>query len=126
MKKSILSLMTAFLLLVAIPAQLEAEEKANDAAEVTAEVTLEVKNLVDRLGEIRTMDFSELNSADKKELRKEVRSINSELNEFARADADANARANANADANAQAQQRGIYIGGSALVVILLVLLLLR
>jgi hypothetical protein len=124
MKKSIFSLMTALMLLVAIPAMLAAEEKANDAAEATAEVMLEVKNHVDRLGEIRTMDFSELNSAEKKELRKEVRSIHSELKAFAKADADA--RADADADANAQARQAGIYIGGSALVVILLLLLLLR
>jgi hypothetical protein len=122
MKKSILSLMTALLLLVAIPAQLTAVEKANDAAvnEATAEVMLEVKNLVDRLGEIRAMDISELNSVEKKELRKEVRSISSEMRALAKADADANA------DGTARASQTGIYISGSAIIIILLLLLILR
>jgi hypothetical protein len=122
MKKSILSFMTAFLLLTAIPAQLMAEEKANDAVvnEATAEVVLEVKNLVDRLGEIRAMDISELNSAEKKELRKEVRSIGSEMRALAKADADADA------DGTARASQAGIYISGSAIIIILLLLLILR
>lgn len=123
MKKSIFSLMVASLLLFALPAQLAAEEKTSEAEtnEAIAEMALEVKSLVNRLGEIKAMDFSELNSSEKKELRKEVRSIHKELKAYSKADSEARA----NAEATAQGSQTGIYISGSAIIIILLLLLLL-
>ena len=123
MKKSILSLLAAFLLLFALPAHLAAEEKANEAmaSEAMAELALEVKTRIDRLGEIRAMEFSELTSAEKKELRKEVRSIHKDLKAYSKADSEARA----NAEATAQGSQTGIYISGSAIIIILLLLLIL-
>ncbi len=123
MKKSILGLMVASLLLFTIPAHLTAEEKANEAetTEAVAEGTMEVKNLVDRLGEIKEMDISELNASEKKELRKEVRSISKELKAYGKADSEARA----NAEATAQGTQAGIYISGTAIIIILLLILLL-
>lgn len=63
----------------------------------------ETDNLVERIEYINEMDKSDLSSAEKRELRKEVRSIQKEL------------------------VQRGtyIYISGSALIIILLLIILL-
>lgn len=123
MKKSIFSLMTAFLLLFAVSAFATEELKTTDAdaTETAAEITAEVKVKVDRLGEIRAMDFSELSKSEKKELRKEVRTIGKELKAYSKADSEARA----NADATAQSSRTGIYISGSAIIIILLLLLLL-
>ncbi len=123
MKKSIFSLMVASLLLFALPAQLAAEEKTNETetTEATAEMALEVKTLFNRLGEIKAMEFSELSASEKKELRKEVRSIHKELKAYSKSDSEARS----NAEATAQGSQTGIYISGSAIIIILLLLLLL-
>lgn len=123
MKKFSLSLIAAFFLMTAFPAYMTADEKANDAeiSEANAELVLEVKKRVDRLGEIKAMEFSELTSAEKKELRKEVRSIHKELKAYSKADAEARA----NSEATAQGSQTGIYISGSAIIIILLLILLL-
>lgn len=124
MKKTIFNLMIASLLVLAIPAFASADEKANESetTEALAEIASEVKIRVDRLGEIKAMDFSELSKSEKKELRKEVRSIGKELKAFGKADSEARA----NAEATAQGSQAGLYISGSAIIVILLLLLLLR
>lgn len=123
MKKTILKLVAAFFLLTTSPALLFANENANEAdvSEASAEMALEVKKKVDRIGEIKAMDFSELTSEEKKELRKEVRTIHKEMKAYSKADADARA----NADATAQGSQTGIYISGSAIIIILLLLLIL-
>ncbi|HZH72310.1 MAG TPA: hypothetical protein VFD91_07445 [Mariniphaga sp.] len=123
MKQSILSLSAVFLFLIALPAMATEEEKTNETAavEATTEIAMEVKTHIDRLGEIKAMDFSELTSSEKKELRKEVRAINKDLKAYSKADSEARA----NADATAQGSQTGIYISGSAIIIILLLLLLL-
>jgi len=123
MKKTILKLVAAFFLLTAVPVYLTANEKANDAdaSEASTEMAFEVKEMVDRIGEIKAMDFKELSSEEKKELRKEVRTIHKEMKAYSKADADARA----NADATAQGSQTGIYISGSAIIIILLLLLIL-
>lgn len=123
MKQSILSLLAALLFMIALPVLATEEEKTNEttAVEATTEIALEVKTNIDRLGEIKAMDFSELTSSEKKELRKEVRAINKELKAYSKADSEARA----NAEATAQGSQTGIYISGSAIIIILLLLLIL-
>lgn len=123
MKKSLFSFLAAIMFLFAIPATTTAEEKTNEAEAnaAIAEMALEVKTRVDRLGEIKAMDLSELNSSEKKELRKEVRLISKELKAYSKADSEARA----NADAIAQGSQAGIYISGTAIIIILILLLLL-
>jgi hypothetical protein len=60
--------------------------------------------LLARLDEIKAMDFSDLSSKERKELRKEVRAIKSELRELG----------------------SGIYISvGAAIIIILLLILIL-
>lgn len=123
MKKSIYGLVAVFFLLIASTEFLAAEEKESvaEAGEANAEMVLEVKKKVDRLGEIKEMKFSELSSAEKKELRKEVRSIHKELKAYSKAESEARA----NSEATAQGSQTGIYISGSAIIIILLLLLIL-
>ena len=114
MKKLFLSLLTAGLLLVAMPAQLNAAATheqlkvvANKATEQKDAKELkedkEAKVLLARLNEIDNMDKSDLKISEKKELRKEVRSIKHKLKELG----------------------GGIYISAGAAIIILLLLLLL-
>lgn len=123
MKRSILSLVVAFLMILAVPAYSSEETKATEAetTEMLAEIASEVKSRVDRLNEIKVTDFSELDASEKKELRKEVRTISKELKALGKADSEARA----NSEATAQGTQTGIYISGSAIIIILLLLLIL-
>lgn len=123
MKRTIFSFMAAVLMLLAAPSFATESDKPVDAenSEALAEITAEVKTRIDRLGEIRAMDFSELSKSEKKELRSEVRTIGKELKAYSKADSEARA----NAEATAQGSQTGIYISGSAIIIILLLLLLL-
>jgi hypothetical protein len=61
--------------------------------------------LVNRLHEIKEMDKSSLNKAEKKELRKEVKEIQKELKE--------------------QRIGRGVYISGAAIIIAIILLLVL-
>jgi hypothetical protein len=61
------------------------------------------QQLVDRLHEIKAVDMSTLSREEKKELRKEVRSIKKEL----------------------QAAKNGIYLSFAAIIIILLLLILI-
>lgn len=66
--------------------------------------TAEIEELIQRLDEIHEMDKTNLKIAEKKELRKEVRSIRSELNE----------------------RGGGLYISvGAAIIIIILLIILL-
>ena len=76
-------------------------EKAPDAKEPTEITDAQTQVLVDRLHEIKAMDMKSLNAAQKKELRKEVREIKSEL------------------------KANGVYISVGLLLVILLIVLLI-
>lgn len=124
MKKTILNLMVASILVFALPAFTSANEKVSEAetTEALAEIASEVKIRVDRLGEIKEMDFSELSKTEKKELRNEVRTIGKELKGYGKADSEARA----NSEATAEGSQAGLYISGSAIIVIILLILLLR
>lgn len=134
MKKVVLCFLTASMLMFSVPVHLTAgdERNAAEATEVTAEevavneeiaesnaeLLAEVRSRIERLEEIREMNISEMNSAEKRELRKEVKSINKELAAFSKADSEAKALADGQ-------QMRGVYISGGAIIVILLLILLL-
>jgi hypothetical protein len=103
MKKIIVSGLTALMLFAFVPSQSAAFSDTNKAP-VSDTNTLVVRNqiLIERLDEIKEMDKSELNRAEKKELRKEVREIKQEIN-----------------------GNRGVFISVGSLVLIALLLILL-
>jgi hypothetical protein len=81
MKKLAICLMVTCLSLTLIPLQLNAASRTEPSslpAPKPAE-SAEVKTLELRLNEIKTMDKSNMKSAEKKSLRKEVKSINHRL-----------------------------------------------
>ncbi len=84
MKKIVLCLMTTCLSLTFLPLQSNAATTAAPSSLVDSKSaeSAEAKTLVLRLNEINAMDKSKLKSADKKSLRKEVKSINHKLREI--------------------------------------------
>ena len=105
MKKIVLCLMVAFLSLAFIPLQLKAattEEPSSLPAPKPAE-SAEAKALLLRLDEIKATDKSKLNSEEKKDLRKEVKSIKHNLKDIG----------------------RGVYLSGAALLIIVILLIVL-
>ncbi len=100
-----------FLLLV-ITTFAEAAPNSNDpirtkkevAAMTPAEREARVASLIKRVEEIKAMDRSKLSSAERKELRKELRSLNKEAKVFGRG---------------------GIYLSVGAILVIILILILI-
>ncbi len=108
MKKIIFCIMAIMLSLTFLPLQsfASATEKPTSLVATKAPETTEsaeAKALVLRLDEIKAMDMSKLKSADKKELRKEVRSIKRELKTIS----------------------GGVYISAGVLIVILIILVIL-
>ncbi|MBP6825275.1 MAG: hypothetical protein KA165_01840 [Saprospiraceae bacterium] len=104
MKKLTLYIMTAFLLLSLTPMQLNAATAASTTPVTTKTVEpLEVKTLTARLDEINAMDKSKMGSHEKKQLRKEVRSIKSQLKRVS----------------------GGVYLSAGAIIIILLLVILL-
>lgn len=104
MKKVSFYLMMIVLSLTIIPTPIIAAEK--DPISATAnpkEVPENVKIMLARLDEIKAMDKSSLNSSEKKELRKEVRSIKSQL----------------------KSSGHGVYLSVGAIIIIILLLILL-
>jgi hypothetical protein len=103
-KKKKLSLMMIVLSLNIIPNSIIAADKNPTAIDVNSkEIPAEVRIQINRLEEIKAMDKSDLNSTEKKELRKEVRAIKKSL------------RANKN----------GVYLSVGAVIIIILLLLLI-
>ena len=72
-------------------------------ATTPSEIPAEIQVMLSRLDEIKEMDKSELNRAEKKELRKEVRAINSEI----------------------RSSGNGLYLSAGAIIIILLIIILL-
>lgn len=103
MKKTTLSIMI-FVLSLCIPNLSLANEPVNTGVTLNStEVPAEVKVMYDRLEEIKNMDKSEMTRSEKKELRKEVRSIKSEL----------------------RSTGNGVYLSVGAIIIIILLLILL-
>ncbi|TDE07220.1 hypothetical protein [Flavobacterium sandaracinum] len=104
MKKVTFYLMMMVLSLSVVPTQMLAAEKNPTAITNTPkEVPAEVKVLLNRLDEIKEMDKSSLNSSEKKELRKEVRAIKTEL----------------------RSTGNGVYLSVGAIIIVILLLILL-
>jgi hypothetical protein len=105
MKKIILCLMVTCLSLTFIPLQVSAATVA-DPISVPAPKpadAAEAKTLLLRLNEINATDMSKLKSSEKKDLRKEVRSINHRLKTIS----------------------GGIYVSAGAAIIIILLLIIL-
>ncbi len=100
MKKLHFYLMIMLFALVSIPTSMMANEK-NPANRT--EVPAEVKTMLNRLDEIKEMEKSNLNSSEKKELRKEVKTIKHNL----------------------RSSGQGIYLSVGAIIIIVLLLILL-
>jgi hypothetical protein len=100
MKKTRLYLMIMMLSLGAFTT-VNASEK--NPAKTTTEIPAEIQVMLNRLEEIKDMDKSEMERAEKKELRKEVRAIKSEI----------------------RSSGNGIYISVGAIIIILLLIILL-
>lgn len=83
MKKLVVSLLAVFLSITFVPTQLNASTPKNPVITVSdeAKVATEPNALIIRLDEIKAMDKSTLSRVEKKELRKEVRTIKAELRE---------------------------------------------
>ena len=104
MKKVTFYLMMMVLSLGVIPTQVFAAEKnPTSISNTPKEVPAEVKVKLNRLEEIKAMDKSSLNSAERKELRKEVRTIKADL----------------------KSSGNGVYLSVGAIIIIVLLLILL-
>lgn len=103
MKKFTLSLMIIVLSLTVIPTAAFADTNNPVITKSAPEVPAEVQVMYNRLEEIKSMDKSEMTRAEKKELRKEVRSIKSEL----------------------RSTGNGVYLSIGAIIIIILLLILL-
>lgn len=104
MKKSNLYLVMMLLSLSVMPGTIIAAEKnATEIAVNTKEMPTEVKTMLNRLEEIKTMDKSSMTSAEKKELRVEVKTIKAEL----------------------RSTNNGVYLSVGAILIIILLLIIL-
>jgi hypothetical protein len=108
MKKIVLCLMATVMSLTFIPLELGARPKVTpppmaDPSPVSPAEAKRANELLLRLNEIKKSDKSDLKASEKKELRSEVRSINSELKSIG----------------------NGVYISGAALIVIIILLIVL-
>jgi predicted Mrr-cat superfamily restriction endonuclease len=117
MKKLTLALMTASMLFLFSPDHLMAAKKSNNVStSTTINATVnsaKTDAMSMRLEEIKSMDNSTLSSSEKKELRKETRSIKSEMKTDKKS-------------AYIEGGHGGLYVsvGAAILIVLLLVLLL--
>lgn len=105
MKKIAFCLIASCMLLTFQPLQSKAattKEPSSLIVSKTAEA-IEAKTLLVRLNEINTMDKSNLNSSEKKSLRKEVRTIKRHLSE----------------------SSGGVYLSVGAIIIIILLLVIL-
>ncbi|HZV70925.1 MAG TPA: hypothetical protein VFG10_15320 [Saprospiraceae bacterium] len=105
MKKLIIPMMTTCLLLSFMPISLQAATHPDAITTSNSEVieNKEANALLTRLYEIKAMDVKQMNHAEKKQLRKEVKAIKSEL----------------------KAVTGGVYLSAGAIIIIVLLLLLL-
>lgn len=96
--------MTGLLSLVFIPAQLKADvENVSTSIPAKSADAERANALINRLNEINSMDKTHLNSLEKKQLRKEVRSTKKELKD----------------------RNGGVYLSVTAVIIIILLLIIL-
>jgi len=104
MKKSALCILALGLSLAFHPLQSNAAANVVTPSSVVATVPANVNAAITRLSEIKAMDKSNLSGAEKKELRKEVKSLKKEV----------------------RSSGRGIYLSvGAAIIIVLLLIILL-
>ena len=101
MKKTRLYLMIMMLSLGAFNAISASEKKPKTTT--PSEIPAEIRVMLNRLEEIKGMDKSEMNSSDKKALRKEIRAIKT----------------------NIRSSGNGLYISSGAIIIILLIIIIL-
>jgi len=84
MKKIVIGVLATFLSLTFIPAQLSASalEEPSSVVDPKPAESAEAKALEVRLSELNAKDKSDLTAAEKKSMRKEVKSINHKLREI--------------------------------------------
>ena len=105
-KLVILCLVTLSLVSFSTPVMASEKEPKSNTTETTIkedEIPAEIQIMLNRLEEIKAIDKSELKSAERKELRAEVRKIKSTL----------------------RAAGRGLYISTGAIIIILLLIIIL-
>lgn len=102
-KISLLTFLFALSLTLLLPTLSFANETNSIPATPKTEIPAEVQVMLDRLEEIKEMDKSELSRTEKRELRKEVRSIKKEL----------------------RSTGNGVYLSVGAIIIIVLLLILL-
>jgi hypothetical protein len=104
MKKATIYLMIYMISVSILPTSVFATEKnPTTSSNPPKEVPREVQVMFDRLKEIKSMNKSDMDRAEKKELRKEVRAINKSL----------------------ATTNNGVYISVGALLVIIILILIL-
>lgn len=101
MKKSIFYLMLLMITMIVTPGH--AATATDPVALENKELPARVQTLLLRVNEIKAMDKSELSREERKELRKELRSINTEL----------------------KSTGNGIYLSIGAIIIIILLLILI-
>ena len=116
MRKLTLSVMTALVLLFIVPTQLKAETEAKPVSVtlISTVKTTDMSVAMARVEAIKAMDRSEMSSLEKKELRKELRAIKSDLKDSSKGDANA-----------ATINNGGVYLSVGAIIVIILLLILI-
>ena len=102
MKKIVLCVMTTFLSLTFLPLQSNAST-TEEPSSLVGTKPAESKTLELRLTEIKATDMSKLKASEKKNMRKEVRSINHKLRELG----------------------GGVYLSAGALILIVILLIIL-
>ena len=115
MKKIVVAIMAVFVIIIYFPDLLKAEtEQAQVAVIATSQVAaVDASVLTARVEAIKAMDFSTLNSSERKELRKELRAIKTDLKK-------SNKR-----DEYATHGNGGIYLSVGAIIVVVLLLILI-
>ena len=104
MKKSALCILALGLSLAFHPLQSNAAAGVTEPTSVVVPANPDVARAVTRLNEIKDMDKSSLSGAEKKDLRKEVKSLKREI----------------------RSNNRGIYLSvGAAIIIVLLLIILL-
>lgn len=103
MKRLIYSLALVFTMAISANSVSAASKPENNKTEMTAEQKVQLERIVNRVNEIKSMDKSDLSRAEKKELRKELRSLKSQANAIG----------------------GGVYLSVGAIIIIILLLILI-